>query len=263
MRGRMVGNLRERRARTGVVAASIALAALFAIGPSIAGNASASISGSSHSQIIVTLPTVSGARVLWNGQNISSASSAGSAVSISKGQTVPVLFRFGEPEAGLVRSASLQLTYLGVVLTTSKAGAVTTTEAPFQGEAQINWSFDPLYDALEGVFEFKASLLNASGGSLWSQTFYVFAKAPYLLESAAVVVLLVLAVAELYWVASAIREARKGARPPPPTAWVPPSQGTSGAPTTTAPTGEGTAPGGSAGAPPPAGPGAPGSGGTP
>jgi len=258
----MIGNLGRRRGRAGVVAASVLLSALFVLGPSLTGDASASNAKASHSPLLL-LPTFAGARVLWNGQNVSSASSASSAVSISKGQSVPVLFRFGESVVGLVRSASLQLTYLGIVLTTSKAGAFVTTGSPFQGEAQFNWSFDPLYDALEGVFEFKASLLNATGASLWSETFYVFAKAPYLLESGAVLVLLVLAVAELYWVASAIREARKGARPPPPAAWVPPSQGTQGGPGTTAAPGEGQAPGGSAGSPPAAGDGGAGSGGTP
>ena len=178
---------------------------------------------------IILGPGFSNARVFWNGQNVSGANSAGSAVAINKGQTVPVLFEFNELAAGRIHQASLQLTYLGVVLTTSTAGAYITGGPPIAGAAMINWSFGALSNALQGVFELKASLQNSTGVTVWNETFYVFAKTPYLLESGAVAVLLILVVVEAYWIASALREARKGARPPPPTAWTPPaSPGTSG-----------------------------------
>jgi hypothetical protein len=179
---------------------------------------------------IVIGPAVSTATVYWNGENVSGASSAGTAVAINKGQTVPVLFGFIEKAPGLVRQASLQLTYLGVVLTTATAGAHPAVGPLDYATAQINWSFGELSNALQGVFEFKASLQNATGVALWNETFFVFAKTPYLLESGAVVVLLLLVLVEAYWIAASIRDARKGARPPPPAPWSPPASSSGAGP---------------------------------
>lgn len=161
-----------------------------------------------------------GAVVLWNGKNVSSAGSPSAAFSLSKGQTAAVTFSYDAlSTVGAVGNATLTLTYLGIVLTTSRASAHALGPS---GSAQINWSFGPLYNALQGVFQLTASLLNPNGSSLWSESFYVFAKAPYLLESGAVIVLLILVVAELYWATSAIRDARRN-RPSGPAPAAPPA----------------------------------------
>jgi hypothetical protein len=163
-----------------------------------------------------------GANASWNGHNISGAGSVGSAFSISKGQTATVYFRYAGSLASSVKNATLQVNYLGLVLTTSRSSTSALGGPPIVAvAAQINWSFGPLYDALEGVFQFTAAFLNANGSTVWSSSFFVIAKAPYQLESGAVIVLLVLLVAELYWGIASVRDARRGrkpsvATPPPP-----------------------------------------------
>jgi hypothetical protein len=170
------------------------------------------------------------ASATWNGQSISSASSPGSAFSLEKGQTATVNYSYGGLAGGQVQNATLELTYLGIVLTTSRSGTHVVGGPPIAGAAQINWSFGPLFDALEGVFQLTATLLYANGTTAWSESFYVFAKAPYLLESGAVVVLLILSIAELYWGIASIRDARRGRKPATPSS--PPS---GGSPPATAP----------------------------
>jgi len=190
--------------------------------------------------------------VTWNGKNVSGADAPSSAVPISKGQTAIVDFTFFVGATTEVPNVSLQLTYLGIVLTTSRAATYPLLGHPGEAGSEINWSFGPLYDALEGDFEFTASLLDAHGSPVWNDSFYVFAKAPYYLESGAVIVLLVLTIAELYWGIGAIRDARKAARPP--------TTGAKDSATTTPPAAGSpaassgpTAGGGDAGPPPPPG----------
>lgn len=205
--------------------------------------------------------------VTWAGKNISSAGQPSSAFSLSGSATADVYYLVSQaPASAAISNASLQVFYLGIIITTSKASMQAYPGGPVgTSDASINFSFGPLIDALEGVFQFKASLLYANGSTAWSESFYVFVKAPYLLASGAVVVLLVLTVAELYWGASAIREARRTSQPPkggvaPPTGGAPPPS------SSTAPPGGATGPEGTAGtapetAPPPgAGSGGPGGG---
>ncbi len=194
--------------------AGLLTAAVVLLAP-LAGSVAAAYAESGSTAVRGSSSSFASLTVTWNGQPISQAHQPSSAFSLSKGQTALILFAFTETTGGVIRNATVQLTYLGIVLTTSRAAVLPVTDAPpdLYG-AGINWSFGPLYDALEGVFQFTASLLYANGSVAWSQTFFVFAKAPYLLESGAVVVLLVLAIAELYWGIAAIREARRGARPP-------------------------------------------------
>ena len=193
----------------------------------------------------------------WNGasHNISSAGTPAKAFSFKPGETGHANFTFvfsgGTVPTGT--SAQLQLTYLGLVLTTSNAAVVPSILVPGKGTAEVNFSFGPLYDAIEGAFRVTASLVASSGGSYWSQSFYLFVKAPYLLESAAVIVLLILLIVEAFQIALALREAR---RPPPPGTPAPPSPAPG---STTAPVGPAGTESGSGGSgplpPPPAGPG--------
>jgi len=190
----------------------------------------------------------------WNGANLSSASTSGSAFVLAQGNTAEVVFTYRGIGAVNVGNATLSLAYLGVVLTTSRAQAHIVGGPPVTGSAVINWTFGALNEALEGVFQLTASLLFTNGSTAWSQTFFVNARAPFDLESGAVVVLLILAIAELYWGLAAIREARKAGgsgragsmagAPAPPTPWTPPQS--------PPPTGESpppTGPGGTGGSP--------------
>lgn len=197
--------------------------------------------------------------VTWNGHNISSAGSPSSAFAIGKGQSAFVYFSFDEVSGPAIPNASVKVTYLGLVLTTSTAavGPAPTTCLGCS-EAEINWTFGTLVNALQGVYQLTASLQYADGSTAWSESFYVIVRAPYSIESGAVVILLVLAFAEVYWGLTAIAEARQGRKPPaiaPATSPAPTSPTGGGAPP---PEGPGpVAPAGPSGSPPAA----PGSGG--
>jgi len=236
------------------VAVSAALLVLPALSATVAGEPG----GVSHPSLSFAASSVTGPTVTWNGKDVSGASSPSSAISIQKGQTALVQFTFDESSATTVGNASISVNYLGLVLTTSKASPRVVGGPPIAAVATINWSFGPLYDALEGVFEFTASLLSPNGSTVWSESFYVFAQAPYLLESGAVIILLVFLVLELYWAASAIRDARRHAQPPQSKA-VPPSAGTpTEPPTPPSSSGQGPTDAGGTGpsstGPPPSGP---------
>jgi len=254
----MVGWARSRGRRWGLVVPALALATFVLLGP-VAGATTSGPAAVSSSQVHVpSSSSVLSSTVTWNGKDVSSASSPSSALSLDGGQTASVNFSFEEQSTSDVTNASLEVLYLGLVLTTSKAATsvvvprVATADVnvgPFAAAGHINWSFGPLTDALEGVFELTASLLNANGSTAWSESFYVFAKAPYLLESGAVIVLLILMVAELFWGISSIRDARRGARPPQPGA-PPPTGGSAPGPAPPPPpAGPGGSPEGASGAP--------------
>jgi hypothetical protein len=147
------------------------------------------------------------ASVFWNGQNASGASSPSSAFTIGSGQTANVTFAYART---LFQSnASLTLTYLGLTLTTNTA--------PFHsaaggGAATVNWSFGALIQLTEGVYQLTAKITNATGASLWSESFYIDVKTPYSLESGLVIFLIILVLAEAYWIGASIRGARRGGR---------------------------------------------------
>ncbi len=196
--------------RSALVAGFVALAMV--VGPSVAVSSAAASSGPGAS-VHAQTGTFTYAFVSWNGagHNISSANKPSSAFVLKPGENGHANFSF-EFSAGSIpsgSSASLQMTYLGLVLTTSKASLVGSLLQPGKGTAEVNFSFGPLVHALEGVFEITAGILSSSGAAYWSESFYVFAKAPYLLESAAVVVLLILLVAESYEIAAALRDAKR------------------------------------------------------
>ncbi len=163
------------------------------------------------------------AGVTWDGTNVSSAHSPTTAFTLTPGQKARVFFGYVEPvtQGPHVTNASLTLTYLGVVIESSITPAHPTPQSlAGAGFAEINWSFGSLYQVIEGAFQLTASLLDKNGSTVWSEPFYVDARAPYSLESGFVVVLLILFVLEAYYIAAAFRTARGGRRasPPPPSA---------------------------------------------
>ncbi len=166
----------------------------------------------------------------WDGHNLTNAGTPAKAFSLSKGQSATLNFSYTQISGGTVTNATVEVLYLGIVLTTSKAATRVVGGPPIAGVAEINWSFGPLTDALQGVLELKASLQFSTGATAWTQSFYVFVKTPYLLESAAVIVFLILTVAELYWGIAAVRDARRSRGPPaagtePPKPWKGPAEG--------------------------------------
>jgi hypothetical protein len=212
--------------RTAAVAVAVAALALLAPTVGLAG-AHPEPTPASFGARPLASAVLTGVTVTWDGQPISSAGSPSSAFSYAKGATARVDFAYDEISGPAISNASIQVTYLGLVLTTSTSATSPAIHLCLGcGQAAINWSFGNLIDALEGAFRLTASLLYANGTTAWSESFYIFVQAPYLLESAAVVVLLVLAIVELYAGALSIREAGRGPRPPKPGPEPPSAKGT-------------------------------------
>lgn len=246
------------------VPALLLAAALLSIPLAASASAVPSVPPATQSDIIIN-PMVAAENVTWNGVNVSSHDQPSSALSIPGSQTAAVNFSFQESAIGYVTNVTLQLTYLGIVLTTARtsptaaeSGAHADVPSLVSARATLNWTFGPLAQALEGVYQLQAGLTNRTGATLWSETFFVFVKSPYLVECGAVIVLLILLVAELYWGVAAVRSARKPARPPvsswdgakggpPPSSGAPPPSAGPSSPPTSGDGSPGNAPPGSAG----------------
>jgi hypothetical protein len=252
-----------------VALASVVTVAFLLAAPLAMGRPSAVAPAASPS--VTPAGTFSSITVTWNSASttITQAHTPSSAFVITPGKTDHANFTFVFSSGTLPpnTSAELTLTYLGLVLTTDKSSAVGVPLTPGKATAEVNFSFGPLFDALEGAFLLTASVVSGSGASYWSDSFYIFAKAPYLLESATIIVLLILLVVEAYWIAASVRDARRGRKSappvtpptsggPPPSSEGPPAAGTAAEATTGAEEPEPPSPTG-------AGPEAEGSGGSP
>lgn len=181
-------------------------------------------------------PGVAGVSVAWDGTNTSGAGSVRTAISVSAGHTARVVFRYGGLSAASVGNATLELIYLGAVLTLSRAQPSSAGLGNYT--ARLNWSFGSISPILEGVYQLRDALVYQNGSTAWQSSFFIFVKAPYLLESGAAAVLVVLVIIELFWGLSTIREARRAARKPPvapwsPSAATPPAEGAAEEPSQT------------------------------
>lgn len=189
---------------------ALLLAAAVATGPLLAGG------------VAVARPTAAGANpiapgqeaagsglavtVTWNGVAIDRAAGPGSAFTIGAGESATVRFNFTEALGGpAVANASLDLLFLGVVLSTESIAA--SAVGPV-GVAEMNWSFGDLIYLTEGVYEVDAKLVNATGSVLFLEPFYVDARAPYLVGSAILSMVIVLGIVEALWVRSVVRYRR-------------------------------------------------------
>ena len=144
------------------------------------------------------------ATVTWDGTPVSQASTPATAFSLGPGQQATVNFTFASSGgAPAVATVQLVLLYLGVTL--SSEGLPTSPPSP---SAALNWSFGSLTSLTVGVYELDAHLLDAGGSVLWTEAFYVDAKAPYVVLSAIVGFALILGAAEIYWIATALRSRR-------------------------------------------------------
>ncbi len=154
------------------------------------------------------------ATVSWNGANVTRAGSVSSAFSVTPGQTANVTFQY-HPTSEVpvdMANASLVLTYLGLALTTNTVLFHPTLTG---GAATVNWSFGALSELTAGVYQLEAKFINSTGATVFSEAFYIDVKAPYYgLGAGLPAFLVVLGLAEAYWIAASIRSARRHARGP-------------------------------------------------
>ncbi|MGI0155101.1 MAG: hypothetical protein ACREDE_03050, partial [Thermoplasmata archaeon] len=167
----------------------------------------------------------------WNGVNIATANTSSSAFHISFNGAVTVVYGWSQPpsRAGWsISDARLQIFYFGFALATRD---ITTSSGATTGNITMgNWSTGPLQYILEGSFQLTASLLAGNGTTAWSQSFWVDVLAPFAILAALPIVLIVIAIYELYGVATvgkqaALKRQRKGDAEPPTTSTAPPATG--------------------------------------
>ena len=136
-----------------------------------------------------------------------------------------VVFTYDVPLGGPnVTTARMQAIYFGAVISTDQVS--THTNLSGTGSGTMNWTLGTFTYLLAGLYLLTASLVDSNGTTVWSESFYMQASAPYHVGSGLIIFLIVLALVELYSIATVGRSARK--RPKalssaPPTPWQQPS----------------------------------------
>ena len=178
------------------------------------------------------------ATVTWNGANIATANSSSSAFSLAPGGQAQVVYTWSQPVLSvspwLVDDARLQIFYLGIAVGTRD---IYLTTGGSSGTVDMsNWTYGPLQYLLEGTFLLTASLLAKNGTAAWSESFWVNITAPFYLLAAMPIILLLIAIYEIY----ALCVSGKNARPPKASGTATPASG--GGATASPPAAESTSP---------------------
>lgn len=190
---------------------------------------------SSPSAATVSRPALSdGYLVTWNDADVTTASSASSALSIDFTQSATVWFNWSLLTPVTISMVQLQMFYFGFAVTTRTVTA-SAPMANLSGHIPLTWTPLSLAFVLEGVYKITASFIALNSTTLFSENFYVRANALYGFVAAIPIVLLILVVYEVYALMRSGRYAMLGRKPEAP----PPSTPSAGA-------GEGTPPAGGA-----------------
>ncbi|HTW77618.1 MAG TPA: hypothetical protein VMG14_07660 [Thermoplasmata archaeon] len=191
--------------RPGLVAAALASFALVLIvlpAASLAGPASAPTVAASQPAVA---PGIS-ATVTWNGANILNYTSATSAARIGFNDVVDVEYHWSS--SGLlpapvytITDARLQIFYFGFALATRDI--VNSVALPStSGNFTMNWTTGSLQYVLEGSYRLVASLIEQNGTTAWSQAFWVYVAAPFYVGALLPIVLILIAIWEIYNIAT-------------------------------------------------------------
>ncbi len=215
-------------------------------------------SASPQPRIVAASPAAGGltVSVTFAGQAIGNASTESSAFRVGYGASVNVIYTWSQGllagTAWSINDARLQVFYFGFALGTRD---ILSTVGQTSGTLTMgNWSTGPLEYVLEGTFQLTASLIATNGTTAWSQTFWVYLAAPFYILAVLPIVLVIIAVYEVYALATCGKYAAigkggtsggAGGGTTPATAAAPassaPSAGTNDSPTA-APSDAGTAP---------------------
>ena len=170
------------------------------------------------------------ANVLWNGVNVCSYSSASSSLSVDFSKSADIRYFWNAtPTASVsVNDARLEMFYFGFTLVTRDQ--IASVAQSGTGTFDMSWDPGVLTYVLEGLYGLTASLIAPNGSTVWSEHFFVTAKAPLSVLAALPILLLVIAIYEAYALAVSGRQAGlgRGRAPSPPTeaaAPVPPPAG--------------------------------------
>jgi len=207
------------------VALALAAVALLLNVPALAGAASAAPAATSR-------PTAgTGYTVTWNNVDVSTAGTTASAISIDFTQSATVLFNWTGSTAVTIGSAQLQMFYFGFAVATRTA-TVTNPVAQAAGSIPLTWTPLSLAYVLEGLYKITASFIASNGSTIFSENFYVRANALYGFVAAIPIVLLILAIYEVYALLRSGRYAMLGRKPESPPPASPPPTDSATSPTT-------------------------------
>lgn len=194
--------------------------------------------------------------VTWNGVDVGTAGTTSSALAIDLSQPANLLYRWstGGVSTVTISDVRLQMFYFGFAVATRDV-YLTNPSASATGQLPLNWTPISISSVLEGVYRLTASMIAPNGTTMWSEDFYVHGTALFGLIAVLPLVLLIIAVYEIYALVRSGRYAeldrKKGAPPPatptssPPTtpaAEAPPADTASTTESTTAPDSPGEAP---------------------
>ena len=189
--------------------------------------------------------------VTWNGADVSTDSSASSALSIDLTQSANLLYNWtvsSGAAAVTIKDARLQMFYLGFAVSTRDQ--VLSNPTPGSGSIPLSWTPVSVAYLLEGVYRLTASFIASNGTTMWSENFYARGTAPLGILAILPIVLLIIVVYEVYMLVRSGRYAmlgRKAPEPSAPASGAPPAQPPSGeetgpSPDSSEPSGESTPP---------------------
>jgi hypothetical protein len=162
--------------------------------------------------------------VTWNNVNVRTAGSVTSALSIDFTQSANVLFNWstGSTATVTINDARLQMFYFGFAVTTRDQN-VNNPVAQSSGQIPLSWTPLSIAYVLEGVYKITASFIAPNGTTMFSESFYVRAAAIAGIVAAIPIVLLAIAIYEIYGLVISGRYAVPARRKEAPAA-TPPSQ---------------------------------------
>jgi hypothetical protein len=168
--------------------------------------------------------------VTWNGVDVSTASTASSALTIDFSQAANLVFSWAPLPAGpggavTINDARLQMFYFGFAVST-RDQTIAPPNSNASGSIPLSWTPLSINYVLEGVYRLTASFVAPNGTTMWSENFYVRGNAPLGFVAVIPIVLLLIAVYEVYGLVRSGRYAalgRKKEGAPPETPAQPPS----------------------------------------
>jgi len=223
---------RFRRVGWSAALAAFVLAALLVSGP-----ASARAQPSAGASPAQTSGGVS-YTVTWNNVDVSSASTASSALTIDLTASASLVYYWnvstGASAPVTIKDARLQMYYLGFAVSTRDQ--ILSAPTPGSGSIPLSWTPISVSYLLEGLYRLTASFIAPNGTTMWSENFWVRGTAPYGFLAILPIVLVLIIIYEVYGLVrsgrySAIGQ-KVGAPPPSPP---PPSTSTTPPPATSPP----------------------------
>jgi hypothetical protein len=165
------------------------------------------------------------AYVTWDGTNISTATSDGSAQAVNFASTITLHYYWSSTSLYTISDARLQMYYFGFALSTRDV-LISNPQPANNGTFTMTWAAGAIDYLLEGTYRLTATLLTPTGDSLWSQNFYIHASAPLDILAAIPIILVLIALYEVYGLLTCGRQSGGAgkAKPSPPASDTPPSK---------------------------------------